>query len=184
MGQPMHFWLLNEGQSRHLPLIPHGGSVDLAGLRITGTISSFSAVMMMLKSTSLTDGLERMCPLTMASNVATLSLKNSKHRLFLPETVNPLAKYGQPWNMPRISSGFVDETSTLARYSPSIVLSWFDQKAMAIVYTLLALVIKNVRVGPTLPAFVSQKNWKFIQDNYGWMPIGDVDADLRAMLKN
>jgi hydroxylamine reductase (hybrid-cluster protein) len=95
-----------------------------------------------------------------------------------------LAKYGKPWNMPRISSGFVDETSTLARYSPSIVLSWFDQKAMAIVYTLLALVIKNVRVGPTLPAFVSQKNWKFIQDNYGWMPIGDVDADLRAMLKN
>jgi len=66
----------------------------------------------------------------------------------------------------------------------SIVLSWFEQKAVAIVYTLLALGIKNVRVGPTLPAFVSQKNWKFIQDNYGWMPIGDVDEDLRTMLKN
>jgi hydroxylamine reductase len=65
----------------------------------------------------------------------------------------------------------------------SIVLSWFEQKAVAIVYSLLALGIKNVRVGPTLPAFVSQKNWKFIQDNYGWMPIGDVDADLKAMLK-
>ena len=51
-------------------------------------------------------------------------------------------------------------------------------------YSLLALGRMNVRVGPTLPVFLTQKNWKFIQDNYGWMPIGDVDADLRAMLKN
>lgn len=64
----------------------------------------------------------------------------------------------------------------------SIVLSWFEQKAVAIVYTLLALGVKNVRVGPTAPAFISPNNWKFIQENFNWMPIGDVDQDLKAML--
>ncbi len=65
----------------------------------------------------------------------------------------------------------------------SIVLSWFEQKAVAIVLTLLALGIKNVRVGPTLPAFITPNNWKMIQDQYGWKQIGDVDQDLRDMLK-
>ncbi|HEY3418952.1 MAG TPA: hydroxylamine reductase [Methanomassiliicoccales archaeon] len=64
----------------------------------------------------------------------------------------------------------------------SIVLSWFEQKAVAIVLTLLALDIKNVRVGPTLPAFVSPNNWKMIQDKYGWKAIGNVDQDLKDML--
>ena len=64
----------------------------------------------------------------------------------------------------------------------SIVLSWFEQKAVAIVLTLLALGIRDVRVGPTLPAFISPNNWKAIQENYGWKAIGDVDADLEEML--
>jgi len=64
----------------------------------------------------------------------------------------------------------------------SIVLSWFEQKAVAIVYTLLALGVKNVRVGPTAPAFISPNNWKFIAENFNWMPIGNVDEDLKAML--
>jgi hydroxylamine reductase len=65
----------------------------------------------------------------------------------------------------------------------SIVLSWFEQKAVAIVLTLLALGIKNVRVGPTLPAFITPNNWKLIQDQFGWKAIGDPDDDLRDMLK-
>jgi hydroxylamine reductase len=65
----------------------------------------------------------------------------------------------------------------------SIVLSWFEQKAVAIVLTLLALDIRDVRVGPTLPAFITPNNWKLIQDKYGWKAIGDPDADLRDMLK-
>jgi hydroxylamine reductase len=65
----------------------------------------------------------------------------------------------------------------------SIVLSWFEQKAVAIVLTLLALGIKNVRIGPTLPAFITPYNWKLIQDTYGWKAIGDVDQDLKDMLK-
>jgi hydroxylamine reductase len=66
----------------------------------------------------------------------------------------------------------------------SIVLSWFEQKAVAIVLTLLALDIKNVRVGPTLPAFVSPNNWKMIQERYGWKAVGNVDQDLKDMLSN
>lgn len=65
----------------------------------------------------------------------------------------------------------------------SIVLSWFEQKAVAIVLTLLALGIKNVRVGPSLPAFITPNNWKLIQDNYGWKAIGEPEQDLKDMLK-
>lgn len=65
----------------------------------------------------------------------------------------------------------------------SIVLSWFEQKAVAIVLTLLALGIRNVRVGPTLPAFITPNNWKLIQDKFGWKAVGDPDTDLKDMLK-
>ena len=65
----------------------------------------------------------------------------------------------------------------------SIVLSWFEQKAVAIVLTLLALGIRDVRVGPTLPAFITPNNWKFIQDKFGWKAIGDPEEDLKDMLK-
>ncbi|MEM0448872.1 MAG: hydroxylamine reductase [Methanomassiliicoccales archaeon] len=64
----------------------------------------------------------------------------------------------------------------------SIVLSWFEQKAVAIVYTLLALGVRNVRIGPSLPAFVSPNNWKRIQEEFGWMPIGEPLEDLKNML--
>lgn len=66
----------------------------------------------------------------------------------------------------------------------SMALSWFEQKAVAIVLTLLALDIKNVRVGPTLPAFITPNNWKVIQDKFNWKPVGNVDADLAAMMAN
>jgi hydroxylamine reductase len=65
----------------------------------------------------------------------------------------------------------------------SIVLSWFEQKAVAIVLTLLALGIKNVRVGPTLPAFITPNNWALIQEKFNWKAIGDPDQDLKDMLK-
>ncbi len=65
----------------------------------------------------------------------------------------------------------------------SIVLSWFEQKAVAIVLTLLALGIRDVRVGPTLPAFITPNNWKLIQDKFGWKAVGDPDTDLKDMLK-
>ena len=65
----------------------------------------------------------------------------------------------------------------------SIVLSWFEQKAVAIFLTLLALGVKNVRIGPSLPAFVSPNNLKTLQDRFNVMPLADPDADLKSMLK-
>ena len=64
----------------------------------------------------------------------------------------------------------------------SMILSWYEQKAVAILETLLALGIKNMRVGPSLPAFVSPNVWKILQEKFNIMPIGEPEADLRAIL--
>jgi hydroxylamine reductase len=64
----------------------------------------------------------------------------------------------------------------------SLVLSWFEQKAVAILLTLLYLGIRDIRIGPSLPAFVSPNVLKVLADKYGLKPITTPDADLKAML--
>jgi hydroxylamine reductase len=64
----------------------------------------------------------------------------------------------------------------------SIVLSWFEQKAVAILLTLLHLGVKDIRIGPTPPAFITPAVLKVLQDNYNLMLCGDPDEDLAAML--
>ncbi len=64
----------------------------------------------------------------------------------------------------------------------SLVLSWYEQKAVSILLTLLWLGVKNVRIGPTLPAFLSPTVLKLLADNYNLMPITTVEADLAAIL--
>ncbi|MDH7578371.1 MAG: hydroxylamine reductase [Bacillota bacterium] len=64
----------------------------------------------------------------------------------------------------------------------SLVLSWFEQKAVAILLTLLHLGIKGIRLGPTLPAFLTPNVIKLLQDNYNIQPITTPEADLKAML--
>jgi hydroxylamine reductase len=65
----------------------------------------------------------------------------------------------------------------------TIVLSWFEQKAVAVLLTLLALDVKGVRIGPAPPAFVSPKVMKILQDKYDLRLIGtDPQADLKAAL--
>lgn len=65
----------------------------------------------------------------------------------------------------------------------SIVLSWFEQKAVAVLLTLLALDVRNMRIGPSLPAFVTPNNLKTLQEKFNLMPIGNPEDDLKAMLK-
>ncbi len=65
----------------------------------------------------------------------------------------------------------------------SMVLSWYEQKAVSILLTLLYLDIKNIRLGPSLPAFVSPGILDFLVENYGIAPIGTVDEDLAAILQ-
>jgi hydroxylamine reductase len=64
----------------------------------------------------------------------------------------------------------------------SMILSWYEQKACAILLTLLYLGIKDIRLGPSLPAFVSPNVLKVLVENFNIMPISTPDKDLEAIL--
>ncbi|MFA5335185.1 MAG: hydroxylamine reductase [Candidatus Omnitrophota bacterium] len=64
----------------------------------------------------------------------------------------------------------------------SIILSWYEQKAVCILVTLLSLGVKNIRIGPSLPAFVSQNVLKVLVEKFGVKPITTPDDDLKAIL--
>lgn len=65
----------------------------------------------------------------------------------------------------------------------SIVLSWFEQKAVAVLLTLLHLGVKGIRLGPALPAFVTPGVLAVLQEKFDLQPIGsDARADLLATL--
>ena len=64
----------------------------------------------------------------------------------------------------------------------SMILSWYEQKAVAILLTLFALGIKNIRLGPTLPAFITPNVLNVLVENYNIMPIKTPDEDLKAIL--
>ena len=64
----------------------------------------------------------------------------------------------------------------------SLILSWYEQKAVAILLSLLALGVKNIRLGPSLPAFVTPNVLQVLVDNYGIKPITTPDEDLKAIL--
>ena len=65
----------------------------------------------------------------------------------------------------------------------SLILSWYEQKAVAILLSLLSLGIKNIRLGPSLPAFVSPNVLKFLVEQFNISPISTAEADLKAILK-
>jgi len=64
----------------------------------------------------------------------------------------------------------------------SIILSWYEQKAVAVLLTLLALDVKNIRIGPSLPAFLTPNLVKILVDKFGIMPVKTADEDLKAIL--
>ncbi|WP_175840142.1 hydroxylamine reductase [Burkholderia arboris] len=64
----------------------------------------------------------------------------------------------------------------------SLVISWFEQKAAAVLLTLLALGLRNVRLGPTLPAFITPGVLAVLIEQFGIQPIGDAGSDLAASL--
>jgi hydroxylamine reductase len=66
----------------------------------------------------------------------------------------------------------------------SLILSWYEQKAVAILLTLLSLGVKNIRLGPSLPAFVSPNVLKVLVENFNIQPISTPDQDLKAILGN
>ncbi len=64
----------------------------------------------------------------------------------------------------------------------SLVLSWYEQKAVAILLTLLHLGIRDIRLGPSLPAFVSPNVLDVLVRHFNIMPISTPEADLKAIL--
>lgn len=64
----------------------------------------------------------------------------------------------------------------------SMVLSWYEQKAVCILLTLFYLGIKNIHLGPTLPAFISPNVLNFLVENYGISPISTPEEDLKKLL--
>ena len=64
----------------------------------------------------------------------------------------------------------------------SFILSWYEQKAHVILLTLLHLGIKNIKLGPTLPAYITPNILNFLVENFNIGPITTVDADLKAAL--
>jgi hydroxylamine reductase len=64
----------------------------------------------------------------------------------------------------------------------SMILSWYEQKACAILLTLLHLGIQDIRLGPSLPAFVSPNVLDILVKNFHIMPIGTPEEDLKAIL--
>ena len=64
----------------------------------------------------------------------------------------------------------------------SLVLSWFEQKAIVILLTLLSLGVKNIRVGPTAPAFLTPNLIATLNQEFGLRLISTVEDDLKEML--
>jgi hydroxylamine reductase len=64
----------------------------------------------------------------------------------------------------------------------SFDIAWYEQKAVAVLLALLSLGVKGIRLGPTLPAFLSPGVAKVLVDSFGIRPTGTVDADVAAMV--
>ena len=64
----------------------------------------------------------------------------------------------------------------------SLIISWFEQKAAAVLLTLLALGIRNIRLGPTLPAFLTPNLVQVLVDKFGLLPNTTAQADIEASL--
>jgi hydroxylamine reductase len=64
----------------------------------------------------------------------------------------------------------------------SLVLSWYEQKAVAVLLTLLHLGVRNIRIGPTLPAFLSPAVRALLNEKFNLMATTNAEADLAAIL--
>jgi hydroxylamine reductase len=64
----------------------------------------------------------------------------------------------------------------------SLILSWYEQKAVVILLTLLHLGIRSIRIGPSLPAFITPAVLNALVERFGLMPITTPEEDLAAIL--
>ena len=62
-------------------------------------------------------------------------------------------------------------------------IAWYEQKAVIVLLSLLYLGVKNIHLGPTLPAFLSKNTAKFLVENFGIAGIGTVEEDIEKLIK-
>lgn len=62
-------------------------------------------------------------------------------------------------------------------------IAWYEQKAVAVLLALLSLGVKGIRLGPTLPAFLSPNVTKVLEEKFNIKPVGRVQDDIEAMMK-
>jgi hydroxylamine reductase len=65
----------------------------------------------------------------------------------------------------------------------SFDIAWYEQKAVAVLLALLHLGFRNIRLGPTLPAFASPGVLKVLVETFGLKPTGDVQEDVKSMMQ-
>lgn len=83
----------------------------------------------------------------------------------------------------RIASALADAFQCGPNDLPlTLVVSWFEQKAVAVLLSLLALGLRNISLGPTLPAFLTPALLEVLVDRFGISPIGEVQEDLHRAL--
>ena len=66
----------------------------------------------------------------------------------------------------------------------SMILSWYEQKAVCILLTLLHLGIKNIKLGPSLPAFITPAALNILVEKFNIAPTTTAEADLKAILQS
>ncbi len=126
------------------------------------------------------------------SNTIILTLACGKFRFFDKElgTIDDIPRLldiGQcndAYSAVKIAQALADAFGVQVNDLPlSIVLSWYEQKAVAILLSLLYLGIKDMRIGPSLPAFITPNILKVLVEKFNIMPIKTVDEDLKAIMK-
>ncbi len=82
-----------------------------------------------------------------------------------------------------VASALAEAFDTDVNHLPlSLVLSWYEQKAVAILLTLLHLGIKGIKLGPTPPAFLTENVFKVLQDQYDLQLINNPEEDMEELM--
>ncbi len=132
---------------------------------------------------TLTVRSESMHTLTVRSeSMHTLTVRSESMHTLTVRSESARAR-GDAWReQVRITMGLADALKCKISDLPlSIVLSWYEQKAIAVLLTCLHLGLKPIRVGPALPAFVTQDVLQVLVDKFGIKVCADVDKDLKDM---
>jgi len=126
------------------------------------------------------------------SNTVILTLACGKFRFFDKElgTIDEIPRLldvGQcndAYSAVKIAMALADAFGVSVNELPlSLVLSWYEQKAVAILLSLLYLGIKDIRLGPSLPAFITPGILNVLVEKFNIMPIKTADEDLKAIMQ-